>query len=487
MGRIKFQAFTTAGRPRQVNLDENATEGATLGTDLVLGAATRLLNGQTLPAGYVLKPSDVLNGLVDTGEVGTVGQEAEWSLISNIPPNVDNIAAMTGQGFVVRRPNGSFAVPPSYVYVQDKTDLPAAVAGVISLPDNTSYILTEDIDLMGDRLSLGANVSLVGPFNRSASIISTGLTSTAMITSASSLLIENLSLSADVLFDLNNSTGLLSMTGVRVYDTPTIGTIQNYANVLWNECSFTNSANLTFTGNHDTLAFTDCLFDSRATQTFMTIPAACTISRRFRMHYCVFTVNSGETGINFSGSATVPDEGYILDHVYFSGGGTYLAGLDYTSNKALFTNCVGITNSTAVCQYYMHNNATATTIGLTSTFYKIDGTTTASSLNQKFSTATSNRATYSGGFSNVFRATAVAAVNSGNNQSLRCRFAKNGTTIADSETEFKTSSSGESSNFTIQTIVEMNPTDYLEVWIANDTAATNATAKHLNVVITRVN
>ena len=135
----------------------------------------------------------------------------------------------------------------------------------------------------------------------------------------------------------------------------------------------------------------------------------------------------------------------------------------------------------------MHNNATATTIALTGTFYKIAGTTTASATNQKFSTATSNRATYSGGFSNVFRATAVAAVSSGNNQTLRCKFAKNGTVIDDSETEFKTGSSGESSNFTIQTIVEMNPSDYLEVFIANDTAATDATAEHLNVVITRVN
>jgi len=135
----------------------------------------------------------------------------------------------------------------------------------------------------------------------------------------------------------------------------------------------------------------------------------------------------------------------------------------------------------------MSNNATATTIAATGTFYKVAGTTTGSSANQKFNTATSNRATYTGAFSATFRVVVTAAVTSGNNQTLRCRIGKNGTTIPDSETEFKTSSAGESSNFTVQTLAELATNDYLEVFVANDTSATNATFKHLNVIITRIN
>ncbi len=71
----------------------------------------------------------------------------------------------------------------------------------------------------------------------------------------------------------------------------------------------------------------------------------------------------------------------VLDTVNFSGGGTYLAGLNHTSNDSLFINCTNITNTAVNGQLYMQGNATATVVSATNTFYKVLGTTTASADN----------------------------------------------------------------------------------------------------------
>jgi hypothetical protein len=206
------------------------------------------------------------------------------------------------------------------------------------------------------------------------------------------------------------------------------------------------------------------------------------------MLYTAFQVDAGETGINFSASATIPDESYILDNVSFAGAGTYLAGVTYTSNKALFFNCsgTGFVNTNAVTQYTMTGNATATVIGGTGTFVKVAGTTVPeTSVTQKFSNATSNRALYSGAFIGQFLVTVFASMTSGNNQNLAMRIAVNGTTVAASNALFQTSGSGAASNIGTQLLRTLNPNDYVEVFVANNTAANNITVSDLNVTVTR--
>lgn len=111
MAKVNLQTFTTAGRPRQVAIEQDATIGATVGRDLVLGQAVTLLSGQVLPAGYTLQASDILNGLVSSSsQIGSAGAEADWALISNIPPNVTEVAGVTGAGLATRLVSGAWAV-----------------------------------------------------------------------------------------------------------------------------------------------------------------------------------------------------------------------------------------------------------------------------------------------------------------------------------------------------------------------------------------
>lgn len=374
-----------------------------------------------------------------------------------------------------------------FVIVRSKADLPTPVSGVITLVNDTTYFITTSIDLTGDRIVTGSNNAIIGSAAENCFLFSTGLTGTALITGTSSLAIRFITITADIAFDLNNAMGALDWYSVRLVNCPTVGTIQNYANIVWLNCAISNSANLVFTGTQASIAFTTCLFDGRAGQTTITIPSAAIITRRFRMLYCALIVDATETGIDFSTSATVPDESYILDNCNFAGAGTYLAGLDYTSNKASFFNNVGITNTTAVAQYSMTGNATTTVIGAVGTFVKIEGTTVPSSILQKFDLSTSNRALYQGASPSNFRVLGFASMTSGNNQDIRLRIALNGTTLTDSTSKFRTTGSGEAASIGVQTLVSMNPTDYIEMFVTNDTATTNITVSDMNLIIARLN
>lgn len=406
-----------------------------------------------------------------------------------------NIRTLTaGIGIAIQNGDGAAGNPiiaTRAQFITTKTDFPAPVAGVVSLPNNTTYFLLNQVDMLGDRFNCGTNIAILGGTADSCGLISTGLAGgSPLFISTSSLDLRFINLSAPTgrLFDLNDGVGSsLGWLGIRIFDTPTLGTLQNYANIVVNESIITNSANLTLDGTIASFVSETSLWDGRTGQTTITVPATATFTRRFRMLYTALTVLPGETGINFSASATIPDEQYILDNVNFSGGGTYLAGLTYTSNKAAFFKCTGINNTNAIAQYSMTGNATATVIAVAGTFVKMAGTTVAGALNQKFNTAVTNRAVYTGAFTADFNVTVFASMRSGNNQSLRMRIAKNGVTIADSNMVFLTTGSGDASAIGTQTLSNLVPTDFLEIFVTNDTAANNITVSDLNVIIRRLN
>lgn len=399
---------------------------------------------------------------------------------------------VAGIGIVINNGDGALGNPTIATkaqFIMSKADFPAPVAGVITLPDNTTYFLLNNVDLLGDRLACGNNIAILGGTSDSCGLFSTGLVGD-FFTSTSSLDLRNISLSAPTgrLFNLNDGVGAsLGWQGLRIFDTPNFGTIQNYANVVINLSIITNTANCILDGTIASFVSETSLWDGRPGQTTISVPATCTITRRFRMLYTAMTVLPGETGINVAVGATIPDEAYILDNVNFSGGGTYLAGLDYTSNKSAFFRNTGIVNSSALCQYSMTGNAAATTIAVVGTPVKMAGTTVPSGLNQKFDTATTNRALYSGVVQDNFRVVMFASMTSGNNQDIRMFIAKNGVVVSESTAKFRTTGSGEASSIGCQALVALAPTDYVEGWVTNDTATTAIVVTDLNLTVTRLN
>lgn len=377
---------------------------------------------------------------------------------------------------------------PEFVFVNSKSDLPAAVSGVITLVDNYTYFLTKTIDLTGDRLVAGINTTIIGGSSENCGLISTGLSaSTALISSSYSLPMRNLYITHGTALNLDatgNSTAAIDWFGVNFVSCATVGTIKTYSNFIMSDCALLSSANMTFDGTIGTVGFQQCLFSGIAGQTTLNFPSTLTITRRIRAIYSSFVAFGGATAINVSTSATVPTEGYILDTINFSGGATYVAGIQHTDNRALFQNCKGISNSAEIGQMYFTNNATENPIATQGVFEKIEGTTTASAENEKFS-HTNNRLTYTGGITREFVVTASCSANSVVTPAanITVRIAKNGVTLAESESQATTSSSGRNENFYCQTLVQLATNDYVELFIANNSTANNLLVTELNLLI----
>lgn len=379
---------------------------------------------------------------------------------------------------------------PEFVFVNSKSDLPAAVSGVITLANNYTYFITKTIDLTGDRLVAGQNTTLLGGSSENCFLISTGLSaSTPLISSAWSLPMRSLSITHGTALNLDatgNANQAIDWFGVNFTNCATVGLIKNYNNFIMTDCALLNSANMTFDGTIGTIGFDQCLFSGIAAQTILNFPSTLTVSRRIRVIYSSFVSFGGATAIfvdpavTFTGGA----ESYILITVNFSGGATYTGGLTYTSNLALFQNCKGITNTASIGLMYFSNNATQNPITTQSVFEKILGTTTASATNQKFS-HTNNRLTYTGGIAKEFVVSASISANSVTTATanITVRIAKNGTTIADSESQATTSAAGRNENFFCQTIVSLAPNDFIEVFIANNTSGQNLLATELNLIV----
>lgn len=376
------------------------------------------------------------------------------------------------------------------VFISSKSDLPTPSGGVITLADNVTYFFTSTVDLLGDRLVCGNNTTLIGGSSENCRIKSTGLTGTALITSTYSLPIRNITIEADVALNLDgtgNSTAALDWFGVNFTDCTTIGTIKSYTNFIMQDSAFLNSGGLTFDGTIGTIGATQCLFDCRSTKTAFILPATLTITRRFRITYSSFVILSGETGINVDASATIPTEAYILDTVNFAGGGTYLSGLNHTSNDSLFINCVNITNTAVNGQLYMQGNATATTISVQNTFYKVAGTTTASSDNSKYSHS-NNRLTCDATISRKYLIQCVLSFTSSANDICEFGFydSKSGAIRTPSRTKSTANASGRAESVTFACVVQHSAGDYLEIHATNTSGARNITVDQLNFIITEI-
>lgn len=388
-----------------------------------------------------------------------------------------------------------FEVPSNLVYVASRYDFPASVSGVITLEDYTTYLITDEIDLGGDRIVIsGSNTTLLGTSSETSFLTSTGIGTTFptnyLIESDYTLPIRHITFKDVPLAIGINTSGLgvqpiaLDWTGVNFSGTSISVVCGDIDNFIFSKGAILSSGGLVFEGDVGTIGIDNSLFvGTGGAYNLIELTASANVTRRFRTIYSSFVAFGSTVAITANASATIPVDSYILDTCNFSGGGTYLQGIGqfYTDNEPRFVNCKGITNTAEIANYTMLNNATTTVISAVNTPTKVLGTTTANAINQKF-THSNNRATYSGELVKDFQVTAVASLFGSTNRVIGMYVAKNGTVISDSEMYATTSGTGRAESVTVQTITELVNGDYLEIWIENSTDATNVTVEYLNFI-----
>lgn len=388
------------------------------------------------------------------------------------------------------------AIPSEFIFVDSVSDLPTASSGVITLADNLTYYFTSHIDLLGKRLICGANTTILGASSENCSITSTGIGTSFptnyLIESLYTLPIRHITIKNVPLgVGINISgTGVqpiaLDWTGVNFSGCSINMTFGDIDNFIFSKGAILGGGKTIFEGSVGTIGIDNSIFvGGGGAESLIELTASCTVTRRFRIIYSSIVAFASTDGIDVNASATIPTEGFILDTVNFSGGSTYLAGLDNTSNKALFIRCVGIVNTSVNGQMYMQGNATATTISDTTNFFKVAGTTTASSDNEKY-TETDNRLTNGASIERKYLIQCSLSFESGNNNICEFGFydSKLSSVRTPSRTKSTANSAGRAESITFSCVVQHSDGDYIEIHAKNTTGTNDITVTDMNVVIT---
>lgn len=369
--------------------------------------------------------------------------------------------------------------PQSHLLVSSALDLPEPVNGVIDLPPNVSYRISGIVDLAGARLRSSEPVAIYGASPEIDRIKSTGLDpNLPLIEATHTVALNYIGLDAKLILDFDasgNPDAAIDWGYVNFYNATTgVGTIKDYPNAIMFTMGFLNAGGLVFDGTIGTISITTSIFTPNASQTCVTLKDTLTITRRVRFLYSAFIAFPTTTGLVVEEGCTIPNSNLIIDSCNFSGGGTYISGVDHLADISEWHSNVGVPNSTTAAIYSMSDNATATAIAQVGTFYKVAGTTVAGSSVQRFSVSTSNRATHTGVKSSFFNVTGHASFTSGNNNIIAFRIAVNGVTLADSTTK-STANGTRNENTPIVGVVYLNEDDYVELFVANLTATNPVT------------
>ena len=370
-------------------------------------------------------------------------------------------------------------------------DLPVPVSGVITLDSDKAYHFTRALDLLGSRLVGGDNTAIMGTSSETSSITSTGLgVGVALFTTTGTTPIFNISFKdIDTAFDINGGgTAAYDWFAFNLINIPNLGTVAAVDNWIYSNGAIRNCNGLILNGSSGTVGINNSLVTSDGVAgAVITVPTGTTVSRRIRFIYSSFVITGSSTGIDIDAGATVPTEAYILDTINFAGGGTYLAGLDHTSNDSLFVSCTNIVNTAVNGQMYMQDNSTATVVTLADTYYKVLGATTASADNSKY-TETDNRLTNAAVIERKYLIQCNLSFTSTNGNVCKFGFndSKLGSVRVPSQTSATANASGRAENLSMAYVVNHSIGDYIEIHAQNTSSTANIVVTDMNVVITEI-
>ena len=179
----------------------------------------------------------------------------------------------------------------------------------------------------------------------------------------------------------------------------------------------------------------------------------------------ILPVANGGTGVTALASGFIKSDGTILTSsaapISIADGGT------------------GVTQST-YGEYYI-SSITATSIGTTGTFVKVNGTTTAGFLSN-FTHPASNRLTYTGTATRKFLIAAALSFHGTATNDYKFAFHKNTSSLLSPSIISTTGAgAGNLAHVSCQTIVELATNDFIEVFVTNADATNSATIDFMNV------
>ena len=430
------------------------------------------ISTQTAPQGGVMVKSTLANAAVNGSSVLMETQDAAQTLRRVIAG--DGIS-ITENSDTIEIASATATISSKTVIVNEESDLPTPIAGVITLADNTDYLFTTDIST-SNRFVVGDNCVVRAADNFVVTLTYTGFGD--MFTGGNkAFAVKNITIAADSanqLFNLSSTDptqGVLIMLRVNFGATTKLGTLDNIFGVEMSGCSvngvtngFTFANNITFSiFSANSIAFTSGTFLDLNGGRFdglslinngIVVTAGGT----------VLTGEANSANINAGGLGVVSNNR--------KNGGTFLSAISADDSRWNFSlnDDIADTRPDALLSFITPTTTTITTV---STPVIVDGTWTVERVSQ-FSATAGGRVAYLGEKPAILPITVRLSIEpiNGSDRQISVYLAKNGVIIPNSRAQ-GTASTLDPASITVIWQDEVSPNDFYEVYIANETNINN--------------
>lgn len=381
--------------------------------------------------------------------------------------------------------SGSWGAVPgagqNQVTINTASDFPAAVAGVISLEDNTVYQISGSINVGSDRFLLGNQSQIEGSIVSVDSITSS--TTGTLFTATTSVTFKNITLSAanGKMFSATGAGALAEIfvvSNVTILTCDTLGTFTNWGLTVFSEFGLLNAATngINFVGTCGELkTFAATYLDYSGIGIDL---GTATFNGIFIGPNVRFSSQVGTTGLDVapnSANINANLRGFI-NNTIFEGAGTGTIGLDPSDILWSLANNAGVADTHLGAQGGIIGSALSTTfsgLGSGNSVLVNFGTAFIKDIEDQFTVSTAGRIKYIGKETRLFfvDATLFGSIAGGATRQYVYTVAKNGGQIisSSSKTEYDGSNPGANS---VTSLVEMVEDDFIEIKVFAVTATT---------------
>ena len=397
----------------------------------------------------------------------TIAQPVFRSLVAGAGMNI------SGSGDEIQIALSAIPATTKTVIVNQLSDFPTPVGGIITLLDDTEYAVRNDIST-SNRFVLGNNCVIDGSDNIVITLEYTGVG--IMFTALnSSWTIKNITISctSGQFLDFDGTTSEILQLKNSVVFADTLGTIDDFFGIHIDDTQFQVTTDGFLFGGTNGVILLESALGAINAGTLCDLGIATFSS--FSVTETFFTLNGASVfldGAAGSANITSGNMGSIHNSRFF-GTGTPIQTITTSDVRWEFATNNGIPDTVKDCMMSQVGNAVATAIAVATTPVKLAGAWAEEDA-FFFSTDATGKMTYIGEKDievNVDMSFSAAPV-SGSNKSVHFTVGKNGSPIPNSHA-FNNISAGDLARTTLVWRLSLSPNDFVEAFVANDTDTIN--------------
>lgn len=375
------------------------------------------------------------------------------------------------------------------------SDLPTPVNNIITLNNNTEYVIRGVVDIGNNKIICGTNQVFRG-LSTEISVLSGNVENDALITTNSTIIAESLTFkntgTNSQVFNANSfsSADIFTFKDVNIVASVKAGTISNYRNSLFLlHAHISCDDGWTFDGNLRSVVFdtTATVNNNTSGYIFCDLTSTANVASRVRAVFSNFTAGSATIMFKFDPATIIPVEGFQLINCQFSGAGTYVDGLTQANNQTWWV-LNGNLRDTLAFAHVFSDEAANTTISSSGVWYKAIANTSVHMEHIERFNHTENRLTYTGAKDRSFIINGKCSVTGTVGNTIRVGVAVNANTQTGVIVYSKVTmpAAGRFEVVPLISHARLTTNDFVEIWVYNESAAQNINISDLSLIVSEI-